>query len=43
MSGYWPAKTTRRLLNAPLNCDRTAAFAAEAALQEINMSTEEAR
>jgi 2-(1,2-epoxy-1,2-dihydrophenyl)acetyl-CoA isomerase len=34
---------TKQLVNASLDSDRTAAFAAEAAAQEINMTTEDAR
>ncbi|MFE0045454.1 enoyl-CoA hydratase/isomerase family protein [Streptomyces albireticuli] len=34
---------TKQLVNASLDMDRTAAFAAEAAAQEINMTTEDAR
>ncbi|WP_431047550.1 enoyl-CoA hydratase/isomerase family protein [Streptomyces sp. P1-3] len=34
---------TKQLVNASLEADRTAAFAAEAAAQEINMSTADAR
>jgi 2-(1,2-epoxy-1,2-dihydrophenyl)acetyl-CoA isomerase len=34
---------TKQLVNASLDGDRTAAFAAEAAAQEINMTTEDAR
>ncbi|MBB5121619.1 enoyl-CoA hydratase [Streptomyces eurocidicus] len=34
---------TKQLVNASLEMDRTAAFAAEAAAQEINMATEDAR
>lgn len=34
---------TKQLVNASLDSDRTTAFAAEAAAQEINMTTEDAR
>ncbi len=34
---------TKQLVNASLDGDRAAAFAAEAAAQEINMTTEDAR
>ncbi|MEV0735310.1 enoyl-CoA hydratase-related protein [Streptomyces sp. NPDC050549] len=34
---------TKQLVNASLDSDRTSAFAAEAAAQEINMTTEDAR
>lgn len=34
---------TKQLVNASLDTDRTTAFAAEAAAQEINMTTQDAR